>query len=504
MVILINGEAGTGKTYLINEIKKRFPKVRTSATTWVAGKLTLSETFYRALNLKPADFSNPNFPIKLKTRSPLVIDEASMISREQLIWLKSHFPNACFILVGDFNQLPPVNGTQIKQDDLDFVITLNVQQRQKDIKLHDFIDRLKNNRLSNSDFTFIKERTITKDDACNNNLFQIAFTNNCKNDYNDTISFESEYPIGRKLIARAFYYSDIYINREGKSKKIYAPKNCWWVNNEIVEIIGKTPEYIKVRTGEGKEQRIYSNEKLWWTQASSLTCHKVQGQTLTSNIVINLDDLAVNRNIEMRTRLLYVAVSRAVSMDQLYFIGDMFNIFPLVSNYSPIWTGSNDDLLEELRANSDSKFLGYLFNCLNQTKMVSVDIHNSYMAVKCNHLLPQALAELCGVSRTMIMKLKKKGLTNEQIYIRYNPEAENEECRQEAEQEIAILEGQIRQEKEKYNNYFKIYNFDFSYERADDELDFLREQMRAAMERLEDYENDIKRLKAMNRINHAA
>ena len=417
MIILINGKAGTGKTFLINELKNRF-NIQTSATTWVAGSLTQSQTFYRELRLKPNDFLKPvvhTNTIKRKSK-PLIIDEASMMSREQLLWLKEKFPLKDFILVGDFNQLAPVNGTPIKKEDVDLIFTLDKQYRTKDINLYGLLERLRLNSITISDTNFIERRQVTEEEAANNGSIILTYTNKKRIKHSDN-KF-TRFNIGQKIIASIIipYYNDAGIETGIEYS------NEWWVNNEIATIIERTPNYYKVKTTNGNNQIIQSNKLKFWKTAEVITIHKVQGQTINDRIVIDLDDIEKCTNIEDRTRLLYVAMSRATELDQLYFIGKLPHTVVLIDHFESDWIGSNEDLLNELFVESKNFAILYLFNSLNK-KWVYFNCNNNIWQLKYTHpetLNSKQLSEFTGLSYRYIQKLRRlKKLSNKDILDKY-------------------------------------------------------------------------------------
>lgn len=123
---LITGGAGSGKTTilrcLLNAFRERKLNVRLAAPTGKAAKRMeqvtgiKAETIHRLLGYNPAkgwghDKSNP------LSADVVIVDEASMISAE-IGWrlTQAMRPGACFILVGDHHQLPPVDAGALLRD----------------------------------------------------------------------------------------------------------------------------------------------------------------------------------------------------------------------------------------------------------------------------------------------------------------------------------------------------------------------------------------------------
>lgn len=132
--LLLQGSAGTGKTYLVNELIRSLPNGRfyCSAPTnkavavlkgkinYHAGKKVTLITTHKALNIQRIINSNTGevlFKSVPNTKNPplkgvdyFIIDEASMISSQMLAEIEEHanLQRCVVIFLGDFKQLNPV------------------------------------------------------------------------------------------------------------------------------------------------------------------------------------------------------------------------------------------------------------------------------------------------------------------------------------------------------------------------------------------------------------
>ena len=308
-ILIITGEAGTGKTWLIKLLKKEFG-LKPTATTWAAASLTDGITYYRAERFKGNFHLKPIGRIIKKSKKTMLIDEASMLSQEKLDYMLTKWPNRKFILVGDWRQLDPVDGTAINPNNYP-LIELVGSHRTQDPNLINVLNSI----LEGNEARFkklISSRVMKNkfDDEKFSNRIYLQHTN-VKRELNTKIKTKGSLVIGLNKL--------IKYNLDGVETGYcdYTDSNAWWYNNEFCTIKNFTTEGMELIRYNGETRFVRAEDEKFWIDGASLTCHKVQGQTIEKSDIIIEDDFVGSP--EQRQKLLYVAISRVVSLDQIHF-----------------------------------------------------------------------------------------------------------------------------------------------------------------------------------------
>ena len=311
----------------------------------------------------------------------LVIDECSMIDEELMLYIQE-LKNCKIIYVGDKNQLPPVKGRnpifgRVPEVELS---TVHRQANGSGIKIisDSFRDMIQVGKYnwdinSNKDVTVITDPDVASNiitDLYNsleyldnpNNIRTLCYTNKKVNNYNKFIRDNSKlfhgllgnyldsFPsVGETVVVNKPYLpttSSIRLNTEDTFKVI---------NREDVEVTIPTTgnpiniNAIKITTNEGpvlylknkddidlyrsiiKDLKSMSkNNKTHYRSLTTLkemfidirpihaqTVHKSQGSTY-KNVFIDYKDLMKCRDLAIRARLFYVAISRASEHVYIY------------------------------------------------------------------------------------------------------------------------------------------------------------------------------------------
>ncbi len=137
----IRGDAGTGKTYTINELQKAIKEAGHSfkayAPTSIAGRLVLREEVTKEANTLQTFLKSESIHSELDNKTVVVIDEAGTIGNENMLKLLElqKLYNFKLILVGDTKQNPPVERGEalkmIEEKSSIILLTLTQNYRQK-------------------------------------------------------------------------------------------------------------------------------------------------------------------------------------------------------------------------------------------------------------------------------------------------------------------------------------------------------------------------------------
>jgi hypothetical protein len=312
MTILITGKAGTGKTFLTNRLKNLHKDWYFTAMTNQAASLINGKTIHKHFGFT---LENPWFNdyTKPSTKAAhVIIDEASQLSQEKLEQLVRARPKQNFILVGDFNQLLPVDGSPIKKDWIDEVYELTDIHRTTDSRLLTFLDGILHGEV---DWRVITNRQTKHTDY--NTLF-ITFENDAIDEYNKLFSLVNGTPVkGRDWK----FGTDHKTKISWRNKTETRFNTAAWFNNELFTIVDNSDMDIVLhndRLGAMPIPRTIFDDYFEMNHACNF--YDVQGQTIKGRVIVHLDSLLPDYlTPDQRMRCLYVACSRVTNLDDLYF-----------------------------------------------------------------------------------------------------------------------------------------------------------------------------------------
>lgn len=343
--MILQGYAGTGKTYLINQVQQEYQQLmdllkyinNQPKLKWVFTALTHKAkyalqqttqqqvtTLYNYLNLKVSEnrLIPKGFPLEDVI---LVVDECSYIDRELTYYLQKYQeknPNSKIIYMGDKYQLPPIGHYSSPIFGLNYpTIELTQSVRQTNAPyiaevcndLRQAIDKGEMITLKPKDNIHYLERQDFKKqflaNAETNNIKFLAFTNKKVIQYNQmcmqTYLGRKHHEIGDNVIINEYVHN--------------LPKDT---ELEITEIIDNGKHYLYRFKEYPHYLQVKKGSETLLRKSYALTIHKAQGQTY-EDVYIDLSDLRhlYKRDTTTTARLLYVAFSRA--KNNIYLTGDI-------------------------------------------------------------------------------------------------------------------------------------------------------------------------------------
>lgn len=373
----ISGKPGTGKSYFVKEIipqliRGKYEYALTATTNKAAAVIdgvTTYSFFGLRVTFKEGDYVINDSNLKRIYNTVIVVDEASMLDWELFKIITTAVVRCKFIFVGDMNQLPAIKGG-INVFEKYPVVELTDVVRQKKEDLIDVIDKARNNikkacimdKIQESDNIHILK---TKDEVAE--VIKkfgykdkiLAYTNATVIAYNkwfrELTGRSPELQLGDLVVNKTYCSSyvnpsfSMYAEQEGIISDVSEPMVLDLTTRQVYEdpVFGGEAEIpFKVRKvylmdceypfliaeDAGLHRTLLkatAKEKNWkdhfflkerisdLRDNMACTVHASQGSTY-NNVFIDLRDIKTCRAMSVKTRLIYVALSRAKENIYIY------------------------------------------------------------------------------------------------------------------------------------------------------------------------------------------
>ena len=334
----------------------------------------------------------------------IFIDEASMISKEEMDDLLQNWRIHNLVLDGDSNQFEPIGSSfemklyektesvwldngELYSVEADHQILLNKPMRARDPILIKAIELIKAGNVIDG---LIEVLSNHEPKDCENKLtdWHIAYTNNKCDQLNQMYKHPRRFIVTHNDNIHGFSTSEILD-----------------IDDRRLMDLERTLMYENL-----EDPRVPSFDewkKNYLKPAYAVTCHKLQGTTLSEgDIFIHIDDMlfdlqkldAITDRAKLFQKFLYIAISRAVSVDQIniYGLGDvnlltciqksragvrMYDsvadeICKLQKNMGPLVDKSIREDAVEFAAD-DEKLLEYALSCLSYDEKDVSDIEGT-------------------------------------------------------------------------------------------------------------------------------
>lgn len=373
----ISGKPGTGKSYFVKEIipqliRGKYEYALTATTNKAAaviGGVTTYSFFGLRVTFKEGDYVINDSNLKRIYNTVIVVDEASMLDWELFKIITTSVVRCKFIFVGDMNQLPAIKGG-INVFEKYPVVELTDVVRQKKEDLINVIDKARNNikkacimdKIQESDNIHILK---TKDEVAE--VIKkfgykdkiLAYTNATVIAYNkwfrELTGRSPELQLGDLVVNKTYCSSyvnpsfSMYAEQEGIISDVSEPMvldlNTRQVyEDELFEDVAEIPFKVRkvylmdceypflIAEDAGLHRTLLkatAKEKNWkdhfflkerisdLRDNMACTVHASQGSTY-NNVFIDLRDIKTCRAMSVKTRLIYVALSRAKENIYIY------------------------------------------------------------------------------------------------------------------------------------------------------------------------------------------
>ena len=336
--LMINGDAGTGKSYVIKNVYKYFTEKKMGVAKLCftnKGAINIGgQTIHKFLGLDDKGrVSQKKIDTIKKFFKLIIIDEVSMVS--SFLWKRLYELKKVglkFLLVGDWKQIPPVEPNMKDYDYMEHPAVVNMSDNKLVVleKIHRYDMKLKKASMN-----IMKLKTnhygnkICKKNICYMNKTR-KYVNKLVNDLISKDNSHTIIPVNKIKVGEDKYIDDPYSQEIKLHKGVpliarLNDKEYDIVNNEeyvfnIFKTINNTKcvELQSIRPNESGEPEKHfvsipvARLQTHFAMGYCITTHKAQGSTIDGNLTIwdweNMDK-----------RLRYTAITRATNNKNIHF-----------------------------------------------------------------------------------------------------------------------------------------------------------------------------------------
>jgi len=364
--IFITGHAGTGKSFILENLKEIIPNLVITSTTGLAAVNVKGQTLHSwaGVGICNKSISNvidnilSNYTLKTQIQSCkiLAIDEISMLDINTFEYInevlkqvrdnEKPFGGIQLVIIGDFLQLPPIDNNFTSEKKYCFeselwklfnfqTIILTKNYRQNEEKLINALSHIRTNNLTKEDINLLKTREFEDSEEFADTLHLFA-TNEEANSYN-LKRFNLINMTQYDFEAIDITYQETNVLKYSRADKLISLKlgarvmllinlnfEKGLINGSCGTISQIADDYILIRFDNGVDEKIqrhefefYKNDKLIASRkqfplslAYGITIHKAQGMTL--------DKLFVDCSKIFEKGQIYVALSRIRTLNGLF------------------------------------------------------------------------------------------------------------------------------------------------------------------------------------------
>jgi ATP-dependent exoDNAse (exonuclease V) alpha subunit len=150
----LTGIAGSGKTFVVNYLRENVPHCLVCAMTGVAAQLINAKTAHSVLGIHPVHgaYQSERVNERIQNANMIIIDEISMANQQFIGYMMDRLDMACaapkIVFVGDFLQLPPVEGERVFLTWKVKCIKLTTQHRQADASFLTALNAVRSGKMT--------------------------------------------------------------------------------------------------------------------------------------------------------------------------------------------------------------------------------------------------------------------------------------------------------------------------------------------------------------------
>jgi ATP-dependent exoDNAse (exonuclease V) alpha subunit len=355
----LTGPAGSGKSFVIDFLRNSIKGCCVTATTGSAALLVKGRTLHSFAGIHPTwgVINSEKIDARIKNCSVLVIDEVSMADVGLLEQVYMRFDRAGhqpkMILVGDFLQLPPVDGDSLFDSPrwpTFKVLKLTQQHRQSDSGFITILNQIRVGNLTEEVRQFLRSRTVddlpddcthlmahreSVDERNMSKLRELPGQRWCSPWEVEVIYTKKGKPkeVKQKDLEKSRFPEKLYLKLNARVVLLTNEPDGRWVNGSTGSVVSVVPGQVKVKLDTGATVTVGKDEdeildadgnpcciisqypiRLAW----ALTIHKAQG--------MSMDRVGVDLDYHFAAGQTYVALSRCRTAEGLFLRGSIANL----------------------------------------------------------------------------------------------------------------------------------------------------------------------------------
>lgn len=348
--LFVTGCAGSGKSFLVDYIRATTPRTAMTATTGAAAQIVQGRTLHSFAGIHPnfGTVDSKKADARMRACDVLVVDEISMADPNLLLNLFRRFDRAGhapkLILVGDFLQLPPVDGVPLFEADfwpMFRPICLSQQHRQKDGEFITALNDVRMGRFTDRVRDIIGSRTVpglpmdctqlvaTRDMAEYINVERLGSLPGTLYRSDWLIKMEDD-EADMPDVSKSRMVETLHLKNGARVVLLTNEPDGLWVNGSTGNVDKVTNGSVRVNLDNGKTVDVGKVTDDWYDGDGNVLCTITQypirlawALTIHRSQGMSIDRIGVNMNNHFAAGQTYVALSRCRTREGVYICGNL-------------------------------------------------------------------------------------------------------------------------------------------------------------------------------------